>query len=260
MARKPTPRWQPLSYQPFLGHVIQEGLESAAEMEVSLKHAAGRPYVVDDTMLNRVIKLYSEQRDDLWLYEEQFARWEKETLTSILTLAEGIRQQCPRGVGPFSLLVDGSGFAPQSRVEWNGKTLPTSYVSGSRLSATVSTGVNTALSAYPGSVQISAVNPDGTGGSATLSIAVPTPVLKQFSPASLPHGSKASKLTLTGATFAPGAVVHWNGAALTTTFLSTTKLTAAIPASDLATKGTAQVSVSNPSGGGVSQALTFTIK
>lgn len=115
MARKPTPRWQPLSYMSFLGSLIQEGLDSATEMEDSLKQAVARPHVLDDYMVNRVIKVYSEQRDDLWLYEEQLTRWEKETLTSaqrqeikrlegqvgtiketltsILTLAEVLQQQ-----------------------------------------------------------------------------------------------------------------------------------------------------------------------
>src|SRR6185295_629608 len=46
----------------------------------------------------------------------------------------------------------------------------------------------------------------------------------------------------------------------TTTFVSSTQLTAAIPASDIATVGTANVTVVNPApGGGTSNALTFTI-
>src|SRR6185295_10089018 len=46
----------------------------------------------------------------------------------------------------------------------------------------------------------------------------------------------------------------------TTTFVSSTQLTAAIPASDIANVGTASVTVVNPApGGGTSNALTFTI-
>ena len=43
----------------------------------------------------------------------------------------------------------------------------------------------------------------------------------------------------------------------TTTFVSATQLTAAIPASDIATAGSAQVTVMNP-GGAISNALAFT--
>ncbi|WP_029523728.1 IPT/TIG domain-containing protein, partial [Polaromonas glacialis] len=57
------------------------------------------------------------------------------------------------------------------------------------------------------------------------------------------------------------SVVRWNGANRTTTFVSATRLTAAIPASDTATAGTAQVSVFNPTpGGGISPSpLAFAI-
>ena len=54
--------------------------------------------------------------------------------------------------------------------------------------------------------------------------------------------------------------MQWNGAARTTTFVNSTQLTAAIPASDIAVAGSAQVTVVNPApGGGTSNALTFTI-
>jgi len=55
-----------------------------------------------------------------------------------------------------------------------------------------------------------------------------------------------------------GSVVRWNGAGRTTSFTSSTQLTAAIAAADIATPGTAQVTVANPAGA-VSNALTFTI-
>src|SRR5207248_1948039 len=75
----------------------------------------------------------------------------------------------------------------------------------------------------------------------------------------LPAYSPRSTFAAIGKAFAPGAVVKWNGAALATTFVSTTKLTAVVPASDLAAPGTASVTVVNPSGGGESAALPFTI-
>jgi hypothetical protein len=60
--------------------------------------------------------------------------------------------------------------------------------------------------------------------------------------------------------FVNGAVVRWNGSNRTTMFVSSTQLTAAIPASDLATAGTANVVVFNPApGGGVSNIGSFTI-
>ena len=59
--------------------------------------------------------------------------------------------------------------------------------------------------------------------------------------------------------FVSGSVVRWNGANRTTTFVSATQLTAAIPAADIAAAGSASVTVQNNPGGAVSNALTFTI-
>ena len=53
--------------------------------------------------------------------------------------------------------------------------------------------------------------------------------------------------------------VHWNGVARTTTFVNAGQVTAAIPASDIVTAGSAPVTVVTPApGGGTSNALTFT--
>jgi hypothetical protein len=55
-------------------------------------------------------------------------------------------------------------------------------------------------------------------------------------------------------------VVRWNAANRTTTYVSSTQLTASIPASDYSTGGTAQVTVFNPTpGGGPSNAVAFNI-
>ena len=85
------------------------------------------------------------------------------------------------------------------------------------------------------------------------------PTLTSLSPSSASAGVPAFTLTVNGSNFVSGSVVQWNGAARTTTFVSATQLTAAIPASDIVTAGSAQVRVVNPAGGGTSNALMFTI-
>src|SRR5205814_2362415 len=88
----------------------------------------------------------------------------------------------------------------------------------------------------------------------------PAPVLTSLSPASAVVGGAGFTLTLTGSGFLSGASVQWNGAARTTTFVSATQLTAAIPAADIAATGTASVTVVTPApGGGTSAARTFSI-
>ncbi len=50
-------------------------------------------------------------------------------------------------------------------------------------------------------------------------------------------GSATFTLTVNGTGFASSAVVKWNGTALTTTFVTSSKVTASVPASDLVTAG-----------------------
>jgi hypothetical protein len=67
-------------------------------------------------------------------------------------------------------------------------------------------------------------------------------------------------LTVNGASFVNGSVVRWNGVDRTTTFVNGGQLTATIPATDIATAGTATVTVFTPiPGGGTSSGQTFTV-
>lgn len=71
-------------------------------------------------------------------------------------------------------------------------------------------------------------------------------------------GSAAFTLTVDGTGFVSGATVLWNGSARTTTFVSSSKVTASINAADVATAGTANVTVQNPApGGGISNVAHF---
>ena len=86
-----------------------------------------------------------------------------------------------------------------------------------------------------------------------------SPTLTSLSPSSALVGGAAFTLTVNGSNFVSGSVVQWNGSPRATTFVSATQLTAAIPASDIAAGGSAQVTVINPAGGGTSNALAFII-
>ena len=81
-----------------------------------------------------------------------------------------------------------------------------------------------------------------------------------LSPGDKAPGAVAFTLTVNGTGFVSGATVNWNGNARTTTFVSSSKVTASITATDVATAGTANVTVSNPApGGGVSNVAHFQI-
>lgn len=86
----------------------------------------------------------------------------------------------------------------------------------------------------------------------------PAPAIASISPAANAGSKLAFTLTVNGSHFLNGCSGRWNAAARTTTFVSAAQVTAAILASDVATAGTAQVSVANPDGQ-ISNNSAFTI-
>ena len=73
------------------------------------------------------------------------------------------------GAGSFTLVVTGTGFDSGSVVQWMGISLPTTFVNGTQLLATVSAD----LSASPGSVTITIVSSGGTSAPASLTVSAP---------------------------------------------------------------------------------------
>ncbi len=67
------------------------------------------------------------------------------------------------------------------------------------------------------------------------SISNPVPSLSSISPSSATAGGATFTLNVTGSNFINGSVVNWNGTALTTTFTSSTQLSASVPSANIAT-------------------------
>jgi len=126
--------------------------------------------------------------------------------------------------GPdFTLTVTSTsgGFVAQSVVQWNGKTIATTYVSATQVTATVPA----ALIAKPGTAFVNTLQPHsgaGTNGlSNVLSFIInptpnPIPVITSISPTTAAAGSPSFTLTVNGSSFLPasdpsgGSQVHWN--------------------------------------------------
>src|SRR3970282_2230101 len=159
----------------------------------------------------------------------------------------------------FTLTVNGTNFVSGSVVRWNGSDRTTTFLSSTQLTA----AIPASDLATAGTAQVTVFNPapgGGTSNATPFTINNPVPTITSLAPSSALAGDPAFTLTVNGTNFVSGSVVRWNGSDRTTTFLSSTQLTAAIPASDLATAGTAQVTVFNPApGGGTSNATPFTI-
>src|SRR5579863_7098426 len=120
--------------------------------------------------------------------------------------------QASAGGPAFTLTVsgtedsNGNGFVTQSVVQWNGKTIPTTYVSANVLTATVSA----ALIAKPGTNYVQTLSPhSGTGTNGISNVvtflvnpaANPLPVISSMSPTSATAGGASFTLTVTGSSF-----------------------------------------------------------
>jgi hypothetical protein len=85
------------------------------------------------------------------------------------------------------------------------------------------------------------------------------PAITSLSPAAVPAGSAALTLTVNGSGFPSSSIVRWNGADRVTTFVSSSRVRASIPASDLVAVGTRQVTVFDPVGANTSSPSPFSI-
>ena len=176
------------------------------------------------------------------------------------------------GVPGFTMTLTGTNFVSTSVVDFNGAAQPTTFVSATTLTATISAAE---VQSENVNIQITVVNPAPGGGTSNhlfFTVSTPVATLTTLAPNSAIAGGPAFTLTVNGSNFESSATVQWNGANLTTTFVSATQLTAAVPATDIASVGTASVMVFNPPGlsaanarvqgeppGTTSNTLTFTI-
>ena len=165
----------------------------------------------------------------------------------------------------FTLFISGTGFisSPPSQVFWNGsmRTSKVNTTTGQLAVTILATDVTTA-----GVAAVTVTNPEPGGPSLASTFTINavqngTPAITSLSPASATPGSGAFTLTVTGSNFVapiivnnvvqtPGSSIAWNFGPLATTFVSTTSLTANVPASDIATPGFSSISVFNPTPGG----------
>lgn len=89
-------------------------------------------------------------------------------------------------------------------------------------------------------------------GSGSGSMAAGAPhVVAPLVPNTATAGSTAFTLTVNGSGFVAQSAVYWNSTAHTTTFVTSSQLTASISAADVATAGAVPIFVKNPGGTGI---------
>ncbi len=168
--------------------------------------------------------------------------------------------------GAFTLTVNGSNFINTSVVRWNGVNRPTVFVSANQLNAQIP--ASDIISVGTASVTVfTPPNLAGIGGGTSNAAPFtvnqapnPVPTINGLNPNPAMAGGSAFILTVAGTNFVANSVVQVNGANRPTMFVSANQLTAQLPASDIATAGSASVQVANPApGGGTSGSLQLNI-
>ena len=93
-----------------------------------------------------------------------------------------------------------------------------------------------------------AIVPTSTTSTVAITVVAPVssvPMLTSVKPGVVVAGSNATSLAINGTGFTQGSTVFWNGSSRTTTFISSTQVTAAITAADLGAAGVASITVSS---------------
>jgi WD40-like Beta Propeller Repeat len=163
----------------------------------------------------------------------------------------------------LTLTVNGVNFSNSSVVDWNNSPRPTTFVSSTQLTAQISSTDIAFQVTEPITVKTGAAVSNSVNFSVAASAALPAPANVSLLPVNATAGTAAISMNVTGNNFLPCSLVQWNGTNLPTTFISTTQqLTAVVPATDILSIGSAQVTVFNPTtggGGGASAAVAFPI-
>src|SRR6202040_1365162 len=164
------------------------------------------------------------------------------------------------GGAAFTLTVNGTGFVSTSVVKFNGAARTTTFVNATQLTA----AITAADIATAGTATVTVTNPaPGGGTSASVSFAISAasaPSLTSLAPTSATAGAAAFTLALTGTGFVAGATVNFgSNPAITPSSVTSTQIVATIPAADIDTAGTVNVTATTRGGGGTSNTQTFTI-
>jgi hypothetical protein len=178
---------------------------------------------------------------------------------AVLAITSVAPAKVPAGSGPFILQISGSGFAPQSVVLWSGTSLTTTYVSPTKLTASVPAS----FAASSGAFTITVANPGGqssSGPGTSVDVENPVPTITSLSPQWIAPGSGTTDVAISGTGFVQNAVASFEGNDRATSFQSSTQLTMTLTPADLALPGQASVVVTNPPpGGGASAPVLLTI-
>jgi hypothetical protein len=173
------------------------------------------------------------------------------------------------GGDAFTLTVNGSNFAANDAVTWNGTVLATVFVNSTQVTGSVP--ANDIASVGPASVAVFTSNL--VVGSLSVDFPVtgpnnPKPTAASLRPSKVAAGSGDTEVVVSGSGFTPLSTANWTVGATVTplavAYLSSSQVIVLVSADDIAqaaaAMATASIDISNPApGGGTSGTLSFTV-
>lgn len=158
------------------------------------------------------------------------------------------------------VFISGANFIPESQVYWDGNPRVTSFVDGTRLEVILTAGDT----AFAGTSSVTVVNPGpggGTSNAATFSVVgMDSNLIPAIASVRLDSSTVAGiayTLVLEGTGFISNTVIHWNGIAQATTFVSATQLTGPVTSDKVLNSSGASITVVNPPPGGGTSNTVF---
>jgi len=154
------------------------------------------------------------------------------------------------GSGTTTLTVNGTRFYPGSQVLWDDQPLPTTFVSGYELNATIDAA--RLASAANHAIKVRNLAPGGGDSAAAVfavqaASALPMPSIESLNPPAAPYGSGPLNVVVTGAGFIPASQARLNGADVETIYVSPTTLVVMLKAEEVGAPGALALTVVNDS-------------
>ena len=82
MKKNEVPIWHPISSLPMISSMITGQLNEAKIQYNTLLEVRHKPHILNDEIVSRIFKLFSEQQEYIPIYSEQLTRWDKEPLSA----------------------------------------------------------------------------------------------------------------------------------------------------------------------------------
>ncbi len=164
-------------------------------------------------------------------------------------------------VGSSAVVIDvtGTGFTSTTVIQLSGAAVPTTYISGTEIRATIpasllQNGTILKLSVADGTQVVAA----DTGNN--VQVDNPEPTVSALAPSSVLVNAPAGTITVTGTNFVSGIMLTVNGSPRNTTYVSATQLTANLTSDDFLNAASLLLNAVNPQpGGGASGTIPLVV-